>query len=253
MWLKDEGCKEVVSEAWDRALNMEGRKSSNNVMEKIHETKLKLNRMLLVEEDMWQQRSRNCWLKSNDRNTSFSHIKTSNRHQRNVITRIKDSNNVWQEDEEIMGRTFVEYFTQLFTSSQAGVSTKLIEAIQVKVTDRMNIVLLQEFHTHDVEKALNQMHLLKATSPNGMPPIFYPHFWSNVNSIVIKTMLDFLNNGVAPPKFHETHIVLIPKTKNPEKVIDYRPISLCNVAYKLAFKVVANHLKLVLQDIICKN
>ena len=111
-------------------------------MEKIHETKLKLNRMLLVEEDMWQQRSRNCWLKSNDRNTSFSHIKASNRYQRNIITRIKDSNYVWQEDEEIMGRTFVEYFTQLFTSSQAGVSTKLIKAIQVKVTDRMNIVLL---------------------------------------------------------------------------------------------------------------
>ena len=152
-----------------------------------------------------------------------------------------------------MGRTFVEYFTQLFTSSQAGVSTKLIKAIQVKVTDRMNIVLLQEFHTYDVEKALNQMHLLKATNPNGMPPIFYPHFWSNVNSIVIKTMLDFLNNGVAPPKFHETHIVLIPKTKNPEKVIDYRPISLCNVAYKLASKAVANRLKLVLQDIICEN
>ena len=66
-------------------------------------------------------------------------------------------------------------------------------------------------------------------------------------------MLDFLNNGVTPPKFHEMHIVLIPKMKNPERVTGYRLISLCNVAYKLASKVVANHLKLVLQDIICKN
>ena len=53
--------------------------------------------------------------------------------------------------------------------------------------------------------------------------------------------------------FHETHIVLIPKTKNPERVIDYRPISLCNVAYKFASKAVANRLKLVLQDIMCEN
>ena len=66
-------------------------------------------------------------------------------------------------------------------------------------------------------------------------------------------MLDFLNNGVALPKFHETHIVLIPKMKNLERVTDYRLISLCNVAYKLASKAVANHLKLVLQDIICKK
>lgn len=49
---------------------------------------------------------------------------------------------VWQEDEEIMGRTFVEYFTQLFKSSQAKVNTLLIEAIQVKVTKKMNILLL---------------------------------------------------------------------------------------------------------------
>ena len=74
-----------------------------------------------------------------------------------------------------------------------------------------------------------------------------------MNSIVIKTVLDFLNHGVAPLKFHETHIVLISKMKNPEKMTDCRLINLCNVAYKLASKAVANRLKLVLQDIICKN
>ena len=104
-----------------------------------------------------------------------------------------------------------------------------------------------------MEKALKQMHPLKAPGLDGMPPIFYQHFWSNVSPIVIKTVLDFLNNGVAPPKFHETHIVLIPKTKNPEYVTDYRLISMCNVTYKLASKAVANRLKLVLQDIICEN
>ena len=65
--------------------------------------------------------------------------------------------------------------------------------------------------------------------------------------------MDFLNHGVAPPNFHETHIVLIPKNKSPERVTDYRPISLCNVAYKLASKIVANRLKAVLKDIMCEN
>jgi len=74
-----------------------------------------------------------------------------------------------------------------------------------------------------------------------------------VNPIVIKTVLDFLNHDIAPPKFLETHIVLIPKTKNPKHVTDYRPINLCNVAYKLASKTVANRLKMVFQDIICEN
>ena len=97
------------------------------------------------------------------------------------------------------------------------------------------------------------MHPLTAPGPDSMPPFFYYHFWPIVKSIVIITVLDFLNHDVSPPKFHDTHIVIIPKTKNSEKVINYRLISLCNVAYKIASKVVANRMKLVLQEIIGEN
>ena len=47
--------------------------------------------------------------------------------------------------------------------------------------------------------------------------------------------------------------MLIPKINNPEKVTDYKPISLCNVAYKIASKMVAKRMKVVLQDIINEN
>ena len=82
---------------------------------------------------------------------------------------------------------------------------------------------------------------------------FHQHYWPIVNFVVIQTVVDFLNHGVAPPKFHETHIVLIPKTKNPSRVTDYKLIRLCNMAYKLASKVVANRMKVVLKDIVCEN
>ena len=59
--------------------------------------------------------------------------------------------------------------------------------------------------------------------------------------------------GIIPPKFNGTHIVLIPKVKNPTKITEYRPISLSNVISRLASKVITNRLKRFLPDIISEN
>ena len=148
---------------------------------------------------------------------------------------------------------FVEYFEKLFTSSQLVMSDKMLDTLCTKVTDRKNSMLIEDYQAHEILKALKQMHPMKAPGPDSMPPLFYQHFWPTVNPIVIKIVLGFLNHGVAPPNFHETHIMLIPKTKDPTNVTSYRPISLCNVVYKLASKAVANRLKVVLQHIVGQN
>ena len=66
----------------------------------------------------------------------------------------------------------------------------------------------------------------------------------------MNVVLDFLNNGVMLPYLNHTDIVLIPKVKNPEKMSEFRPISLYNVIYKVISKVLANRLKQVLPNII---
>ena len=63
-------------------------------------------------------------------------------------------------------------------------------------------------------------------------------------------VLDFLNDGIKLPDLNHINIVLIPKMNNPEKMSKFRPISLCNVIYKVISKVLANRQKQVLPDII---
>ena len=56
-------------------------------------------------------------------------------------------------------------------------------------------------------------------------------------------ILNALNTSIMPESINTTFICLIPKIKNLKKVSDFRPISLCNVIYKLIAKVVINRLK----------
>lgn len=66
-------------------------------------------------------------------------------------------------------------------------------------------------------------------------------------------MLQFLNRGGLPEGINHTTIVLIPKVKNPQNIKEFRPISLCNVVYKLCSKVLANRLKGLLDEIISEE
>ena len=83
-----------------------------------------------------------------------------------------------------------------------------------------------------------------------MNAFFFQKFWHVMGESVINAVLDYFNSGVMDPAINYTHIVLIPKIKSPEKMSDFRPISLCNVIYKIISKVLANRLKQILPSII---
>ena len=121
------------------------------------------------------------------------------------------------------------------------------------VTDEMNADLMKEFTEVEVKEALNQMAPLKASSPDGMPLLFYQHFWGTMQHDVTLAILSWLNSGILPEPINYTLITLIPEIVNPEHMSEFRPISLCNVLYKIYFKVLANRLKKFLPSLIIEH
>ena len=65
--------------------------------------------------------------------------------------------------------------------------------------------------------------------------------------------LPFLNGGEMAAVVNSTILVLIPKVKNPQDLTQFRPISLCNVLYKICSKVIVNRLRSILDELISEE
>ena len=147
----------------------------------------------------------------------------------------------------------VDYYKQLFTSSSPCEIEEVVQFTKKVVTVDMNSCLNREFSKDEVEIALKQMAPLKAPGPDGMPPIFFQHYWESIGDDVVKAVVSCLNSTSIESGLNHTFITLIFKVKSPEFITEFCPISLCNILYKLVSKVLANRLKKVLPHIISES
>ena len=187
------------------------------------EVSKKLDELLMKQEIFWAQRSRDFWLHYGDKNIKFFHAKASQRRRRNHIQSIKDRDVNWVEEIEDIAGVATNYFDSLLSS---------------------------EFTADEIKIAVFQMGPTKAPRLDGMNALFYQKFWHVVGDSVIAAVMDYLHMGCMALDINHTNIVLIPKVKEPKKMSDFRPISLCNVIYKIILKVLANRLKQILPRVI---
>ena len=175
----------------------------------------------------------------------------SNRRRKNRIKGLCDSRGRWREGCEEVEGIILTYFKEIYSSNFPVDFKTSLGAVDKKVSNEMNEDLLMEFRAEEVWRALKQMHPTKSPGPDGMSPIFYQRYWDIVGPHVVNYVLNTLRTGIMPNGLNDTYICLIPKGNCPQMITEFRPISLCNVIYKLVSKVLANRLKRVLPEVIC--
>ena len=107
--------------------------------------KKEINSLMDKEERMWRQRSRTLYLKDGDRNTRFFHCRATQRRRHNLITRIKNQSNEWCTQPDQISAIFLDYYQELFSSSNPEVLVGDLDSVPQVVTMEMNEALTEEF------------------------------------------------------------------------------------------------------------
>ncbi|KAL2240816.1 UNVERIFIED_CONTAM: hypothetical protein Sindi_0722800 [Sesamum indicum] len=110
--------------------------------------------------------------------------------------------------------------------------------------------LVLPFSPNEVKQAVFDIAEDKAPGPDGYSSGFFKAAWSVVGEEVIRAVLDFFNTGKLLKQVNSTLLALIPKVHAPMSVGDFRPISCCNVLYKIITKLIVQRLSMVLDKII---
>ncbi|GAU49866.1 hypothetical protein TSUD_366220 [Trifolium subterraneum] len=172
--------------------------------------------LLIQEEGYWKQRAKMHWLQEGDMNTRFFHMSATVRSKKNVTKLIADNGTEAHTQEELC-EVAKSYFDTLFKPRDED-HDPVLNLIQPRVTDDDNLVL---------------------TAP--------------ITKVEIHAASTWLERGYFPTSLNDTNICLIPKCDNPTSMKDLRPISLCNVLYKMISKVLANRLKCCLDKCVSQE
>ncbi|KAK3226386.1 hypothetical protein Dsin_006248 [Dipteronia sinensis] len=161
------------------------------------------------------QHSKADWLQKKDKNTRFFHCRASARRAKNSI--------------------------------------KVIDGIQSIVPSHLIRFLDSKFTGEEIRTVVFNMGPLKAPGKDGLLALFFQKFWGTVGQSVISACLRILNEGGSVRDLDSTVITLIPKVQMPLSMSDFRPISLCNVMYKIIAKTITNRMRVVMGTVISET
>ena len=207
-------------------------KTDDIVVGEFFRARAELDRLLDQEEVYWKQQAKDFWLKEGDSNTCYFHSLASSKQKHNQIRKLNDADDNEVSDKEGLRNLAKTYFEGLFAASTEEVSYGELPIVHVTLVEE-NSGLVARFMLEEFTGSVTQMFSDKAPGPDGLNPGFYQHFWNLLGLEVFQTATGWLENLSFPSNLNDTLLCLIPKCTDPQSMKDLRPISLCNVIYKL--------------------
>lgn len=219
----------------------------------------KWHRLASLEEQFFKQKSTVNWLKCRDHNTAYFHRVAQANTSRNAIRELTlDSGEILTNPEDIKAKAaqhFRDFLQKEATDFEAVSHDYLSDILSYRCSGTACSALVAPVSSDEIKTALFSLPSGKACGPDGYTKEFYVATWSIIGSDFTVVVQSFFLFGQMPRSVNATLLALIPKNiaSTSSTIKDYRPISCCNMLYKVISKILANRLKILLPDFIEPN
>jgi hypothetical protein len=206
-------------------------------------------KLLKEKEETWRLKSRAIWLESGDENTKFFQAYAKGRKNVNTIWHLKDQDKNLETSFEGMSTQGKNYFQNLFKADSQATIEEVVKVAQYFprfVEEEENHYLMEEVTEKELLEVLHSFQKDKSPGPDGWTIEFFLGCYEIIGTDLLKMVEDTRISGRIPQSLNSTFISLIPKMDNPETLDEFRPISLCNCAYKIVSKIIARRFKKIL-------
>ncbi|WVZ77029.1 LOW QUALITY PROTEIN: hypothetical protein U9M48_024932 [Paspalum notatum var. saurae] len=145
---------------------------------------------------------------------------------------------------EHMADYFKAYFTNLFTSQLNDLPIQEPPTQDAQDTNTIHDAYIDSIPTaQEIWGPIKAMRNKAAPGPNGLNATFYKAAWPWIAQDVVELVTNFYQTEDLPQELNKTFITLIPKGMNANNPQSFRPISLCNVIYKIISSTIAKRIK----------
>ena len=169
------------------------------------------------------------------------------------IDRTKYEEGKWIEEKDEIRNQVANFYNKLFSRDEFQFKGFPLNNYFPSIPDDAMNDIGAPIKLEEVKTAIFRMAPLKAPGLDSLHVVFFQNQWENVKDSVYKLISEIFMDPEKIRGINETNLVLIPKVDNPESFKQLRPISLCNVIYKVITKVIANRLRPCLSHLIAPN
>lgn len=207
------------------------------------------NKLLLQEELIWYQKFRCAW-QVRDRNSKFFHVTSMARKKKQKIEALQQEKRDWVEDPEGLKQLASNFYKQLYTKDQE-VAWDPSWPQRFPQLDQTHLNVIHACVTEEeIKAAAFSMDAFKVPGPDGLQAHFFQSQWDKVGDKICKLVKEAFSDPKSISIINHTNIVLMPKVDNPTTLKEMRPISLCNVSFKILTKLIANKFRPIMHKMI---